>query len=181
MTERDGSTFNLRALVAHIQETSHIAAPTELARRVFDAIDEENYKEALRQALYPAVHVYVSRSRMSAPEPVVDLEPRSKGSKPSKRARGHTSADQIRDIITRRLQESICVGERVTDWKPLAMCTADDLKYAAENRYAWARGAIANGDRLTRLSHHLVAYGVEIVGDLPEDVQREELANEPAA
>lgn len=158
MTETN--TFDLRALIRDVCDSSTMADPVTLAKEVARRIGRNHQREALEQALPVVVQHVVSRR-----QPIAVPEQRA----PSAASRSRKVAS-IRETWRRMLRDRIAVGPAVSDWKFLGDCTAADLAYAAAIREEHARRNAARAHQLRDLADLLTEHGVSTVSELPEPV-----------
>lgn len=159
-------SFNLRALVRDVCDSSTIADPALLAKEVSRRIKRSERDAALEQSLRIFVQHFVSMIRNS-PGRHSDHEthaPLAAGGPTSRKVAG------IRDAWRRMLRDRIAVGADAGEWKFLSDCTATDLAYAAVIREDHARRNAASATRLRDLAELLDKHNVTTVGELPDDV-----------
>lgn len=157
-------SFNLRALIREVCDSSTIADPRTLSLEVFKHIDPDDYPLGLQQALPNLVGAVVSQSRMQNDAPNMAGPRRPK----SRKVAGY---QQLAVMLRDRLN----VGPDVTDWKFLGDCTATDLTYAKQVRESIARANQTKALQYGYLASQLAEHGVDTVKDLPENLLTEAL------
>jgi len=159
------ATFSLRALIRRVLLASDAADPDTLAQLVFDAIEDTDRVEALRQALHVAVREIVRQERMQ--HPITGALAVAATTTKTTAAKSWKVA-AIREGWQRTLRNRIHAGHG--EWKMLADCTRDDLLHAAAERRAMAERNAVTAGCYTALAELLEAHEVKTVADLPEDV-----------
>jgi hypothetical protein len=165
--------FNLRTLVREICDSSETTEPAGLTTEVLARIDEADLAEALRQALPTVVYNVISTSRMRTPAYMTTANTGKPEAGTATTAPRSTKVDGIREMWRSRLHDRYPVANG--EWRFLRDLTTDDLDYAAGIRDDQARRNAAAADKLRRFAKLIVEHEVTKVGDLPEDVLRDQL------
>lgn len=155
------TTFDLRAAVRHVLDTTDLADPRDIATKVAENVPANQRIYALTTALDPYVREAIQRRRNSNPI-IGSASPRTGSSK--------VAAIQA---YARALRDQVHVGAGA--WKPLGDCTYDDLMFAAEERREHARQNAAAAERYQTLADLVRDEGAARVADLPVEVLRDRL------
>lgn len=154
------STFDIRAAVREVIDTTDLTDPGDIALKVAENVPSKHLREVLAAVLRDFVriefHAY-DRRRPSA-EPTTERHPRGPRS---------AKVGAIR-AWARLLRKPVAVEANV--WKQFGECTLDDLGFLAEDRRRNAAESVAAAERFDKYSAAMAEYGVATVADLPDDV-----------
>lgn len=160
--------FNLKAEIRKVVDTTDLASPDDIAAKVVENIPAKLLRSALMQCLPELVRVELGRARGLHP-----ITPQSYRS--SKVAGIRAAAEDWR----RRLRDRVHVGRGV--WLLLADCSAENFRFAAEERRVNAERSLAAADQYNRFGAACEKHSVARFADLPEAVQAQLLGGEEAA
>jgi len=173
------STYDLRADVKAVLESTSLTDPGEVADKVAESIPAKSLRSALRVTLRAYVRQVMAESRtLSAPNfrpAPVHPTPVSSGGHTRSGAQSRTAAAgrspkvrAIRDGWQRQLDARVHVGD--SEWKFLGDCTHDNLNALAAEREANADKNRAWARHYRGLAALLTEHGAETVRDLPAEV-----------
>ena len=163
-------TFNARALLRQVIETTTASRSADIAEEVLVAIPAEHYEDALRQILPAVVTQAMSTLRTRHPIEIEEetLHPRRRAT-PSENSANSAKNKSIKTWVQRKLADLICVDEHSGARKPLGDCTFEDLMAAASLRYDQASRLMANAAEFESYAKLLKEHGVTQFKQLPED------------
>ena len=157
------TSFDLRAEVRHVLDTTSLADPSDVADKVVESVPAVELRRALRVTLRAFVRETMRYDRAATLN--------SPSSQPRDDARRHSAAGgtswkrtAIRDQWTTQMSARYHVAD---GWKLLRDMTADDLRAATAERQALAAEIRAVAARLTSWADALDAAGVAVMADLP--------------
>lgn len=179
------SSLSLHQLVQQtIDEFPETADPGILADKVFGQIPEEKYGEVVRATLRSYVRRVMAETRPAAfvpDKPSADPAPERSADVAVEGTPSYLEADLTapvgrkgRSSYREAMQAGVWrarLGERIhgaTGWLLLRDCGIDDLRAAAAERRDLAAKNVRSAEQLELLQTHLVASGVDTVGDLPD-------------
>lgn len=169
--------FNLSQLIREVVDTSTIADPAGLAKEVAKRIGRNQERVALEQALTPLVRVFLSQLRASTQHASGGQSSGDDQGIPAAGGSRSRKVASIRETWARMLRDRVSTGPDSTDWKFLADCTVEDLRYAEQIRRDHAAATLVSADRFAGLAELLVEHRVATVGQLPKPVLAETLAD----
>lgn len=158
-------TFDLRASVRSVLDTTNLTSPAEIAAKVAESVPSKDLRTTLAAALETYVRVQFSRDRGWGPTPAVG--PANVSAK--------VAAYQA-DAWRRKLHNRFPVGAGQD--RLMADLSYDNFLYIAEVRRAHAAANIAAAERAERCAEAMVKAKVDRFGDLSDAVLRELLADE---
>lgn len=157
-------SFDLRAAVAYLLDTTDLTDPGEIAAKLLADMDLNQRAQAFEQVAEMAVSVYLTRDRMSsataAPAP---------GGRPS-RSKARMVADWWKTELRKRYRGA-------EGWLMLGEFSADDHVFAAAERHQRAAAISANAGWHERCAEAMRAAGVDRFDDLPADVLADLIAS----
>lgn len=159
------SDFSLIALIRQVIDETDLASPTDLADKVAEMVPPRQVRAALAEALPHLVRIELGRQRSAPPGD----QPRRISNRSSKVVALRGYADAWRS----RLRERLHVGQGRDAWKVLADCAASDFRFAADERRAFASGALSAASEYDSFAVALETHGVDRFADLPDAVQAE--------
>lgn len=188
------STYNLRAEVRHMLDSTSITDPGEIADKVLESMPDECLRDSLRETLRAYVRAVNAETRPSgvpasavrsllpapATTPAVRPAPVTRFTSPNERTPspvGPTPAPKrtlswrgvgIRNGWQRSLDARVHVG--TGRHKMLRHCTYDDLQVAAAEREANAEKNARQARYYRSLASLVLEYDVKSFGDLPTEV-----------
>lgn len=139
--------------------------PGHIADAVMEMIDKTDYEAALHQTLRDYVRVYVRSVRHpghNRPDPAANSANSSKQAK---------LREWGKQWSERELYTEVHVGGE--GWKFLGDCTASDLEFAEQERYAIADATRERGRWFGKVRAALDEHEVETVAELPEGVMKD--------
>lgn len=153
-------TYDLRAAVLEVLDTSDLADLGDIAAKVAENIPARELRAALAESLRIYVQQINTQRRMSNPILHSDRVQSARSAKVA----------GIRDRHAAWLRDLIHVDG---GHKPLGECTYEDLMFAAEERRVKARQNATQADRFEEIAKLLQAHSVETVAELPTSVLSE--------
>lgn len=191
--------FNLRQLVREVLDASSLTDPRNLAAEVLTRIRPSQYEAVISQLLPPLVREMIRESRngglvqfeSSSSAPVLKLA-QSAGIAPIAPVRAMVTAERpggtppapirpvcrsakvaaYQDLGLKWLRDRLNTSQNPRTWKYIGDAGFDDLMFAAGQRRDQAARTATKAAQYEALAKLLLAYGVECVRDLPEDVLR---------
>jgi hypothetical protein len=152
--------FNLMDVIRDIMNTTQHLGPDAIATEVAHRIPEDRKEQIFRDALRTHVHSLMNRARSTATGKLPPL--------PNRSAKGDAIRAWAVEQRNKRLTEQIHVG--AGEWKLLADCTADNLRFAAHERITRAHFLIGKADAFDTLANVLDEMGAKTVRELPETI-----------
>lgn len=173
-------TFNLRATINQVIDTTDLAGPGAVANQVDKLTSDEDLRTAYQQALRKMVVQVFSERRMStafvtdhpqspAAEDGVEVPRKKQKYIPSRKGQ------LIREWWQQVLRDRVHCGPSAADWKLLGDCTFDDLMFAAGERRTQAERQLAKADQYSQLAQLVRDHRVKTVGALPDKLLSETL------
>lgn len=162
--------INLHSIVRRLaDENPEVANPGDLADLVFASLDPGDYADAVRAMLRQYVRTIMNESRRAPAvlfqAPVLETVP------PQPRSRKVTG---IRESWRARLAERYCGAN---GWKLLRDCTQDDVAAIVAERTELAKANAMEAQRFEKIAALLREHGAAVVGDLPDAVLADVLAD----
>lgn len=148
--------FNIRREIRSIIDGTDLASPAEIAAKVAENIPDNLLREVVAQLLPELVRVELTRVRMVTP--------------PNQSARSAkvTAIRRAAEGWRRALRDRIHVGRG--EWRLLADCSAEHLRFAAQERQQQAAQSLAAADRYAAIADACEQHKVTRTADLPEPV-----------
>jgi len=171
-----GEDFSIRREIRDIIDTTDLTSPHDIAAKVAENVPAKLLRVALTQSLSELVRVELGilRARMyNQPAEVADQGPRSS------RSAKVIAIRQASAGWREALRERVHVGNG--NWLLLSECSAEHLRFAAEERRIIAARTLASADRYEQLGAACEKYKVGCVADLPEAALAALLGAEDAA
>lgn len=149
--------FSLSTLIRDVVDTTAFVGPDEVAAEVARLIPDEQKDTVLATCLRSHVHTVITQIRSTGAK-LAPLPVRS-----AKNDAIRAWAAEQRD---RRLTEQLHVGGG--EWKLLADCTAENLRFVAGERMAMARRCEVLASGYDTLADALDELDLKTVRDLPD-------------
>lgn len=149
----------IRTTASEITDPDPRAVAQEVAERTNDTILREHYAESL----IGTVRVILGKDRQRALSNPPETLPQSSPSK----------VEQRRSWWRSVLWSRVSTGD---SWKFLGDCTAEDLKYAMQDRFDMADNIRATGDRYATLAELVQSHAVDTVSELPDETVSEAMS-----
>jgi hypothetical protein len=174
--------FSIRQEIRQVIRETDLAAPHDIAAKVAENVPAKLLRVALAQALPEVVrnelgihrsHLYNESAEVSPNAAAGDLAPRSS------RSAKVVAIRQASAGWRAALSERVHVGNG--EWLLLAECSADHLRYAAEERRVIASRTLASAERYEQLGAACEKHKVDRAADLPDAVLAALLGAEEAA
>lgn len=160
--ERTELEIDLKAVIRQVLESSASRSIHKLIKEVVERIRDEDMHDALAQALH---QVILSEMSLLRNRPIETPRPSGVG---NRRIR-------LGQSLAMKLDSRVPMGDGST--KLLRELTCDDLNFAAARREAQASALLDRAEEFRRLATALAENSVTTVGELPEGVLLELLAN----
>jgi hypothetical protein len=149
--------FSLSALIRDVVDTTAFVGPDEVAAEVARRIPKSHKDAVLATCLRSHVHTAITQIRSTNGR----LAPL-----PTRSAKGDAIRAWATEQRTRRLSEQLHVGPG--EWKLLADCTAENLRFVAAERMDMARRCEASASTYNALADALDELDIKTVRDLPD-------------
>lgn len=149
--------FSLSTLIRTVVDTAAFVGPDEVAAEVARLIPNEQKDAVLATCLRSHVHTVITQIRSTGAK----LAPL-----PARSAKGDAIRAWAAEQRNRRLAEQLHVGNG--DWKLLADCTAENLRFVASERMEMARRCEVLASGYDALADALDELDLKTVRDLPD-------------
>lgn len=169
------TTFDLRAAIRHLLDTTNLSDPREVAQKLLADMDTATRALAFEQVAETVVSVFITRDRnrsASAEDGAADDSltdsPQGQGSRSAK-----TRADRIRQWWRAELRKRYRGAE---EWLMLGEFSPVDHEYAAQERRDRAAAITARADWHESCAKAMRDHDADRFDDLPDAVLEDLLA-----
>ena len=161
-------SFSLNVIIREIMDEATHLGPDAVATEVAGRIPAEHRDAVFTAALRTHVRMTMNTQRSTPVGKLSPLPPRS--------AKGEAIRAWAVEQRNGRLTEQLHVGGG--EWKLLADCTADNLRFAAADRVAHASQLLAKAEAFEALANVMDQLSAKTVKDLPDTVVDSTLPSE---